>query len=106
MIHVTDKTFDVEVLQKKGLVVVDFWAPWCGPCRSLEPKLEALDTEYIDVTVVKVNVDDCFEMATKYNIRSIPAILLFEDGILAVQHTGHAGFDSVKALVDFKSVAK
>jgi thioredoxin 1 len=102
MIHGTDKTFDVDVLQKKGLVLVDFWAPWCGPCLSLGPKLEAIDEQYPDLTVVKINIDEHFETATKYNVKTIPTILLFEDGIFSVQHVGHGGFEAIKALVDFK----
>jgi thioredoxin 1 len=79
--HVTDDTFDAEVLRHPGLVLVDFWAPWCGPCRAVAPVLEQIAGEYGGkVKVVKLNTDDNPAIATKYNIRSIPTVMLLKDG--------------------------
>ena len=73
--------FSENVLNSKGLVLVDFWAEWCGPCRQLGPILEAIDEEMGgDVTIYKMNVDDSPETASQFGIRSIPTMFLFKDG--------------------------
>ena len=80
-VHVTDKDFQKEVLDYKGLVLVDFWAPWCAPCRMVGPIIEEIAQEKKDkVKVCKMNVDENVEFPQKYGIMSIPTILLFKDG--------------------------
>lgn len=69
----------------KGVVLVDFWAPWCGPCRMLGPTVEELSNEMANVTFCKVNVDDNREIAQKFNVMSIPTLIIFKDG--AAQET-------------------
>jgi thioredoxin 1 len=69
-------------------VLVDFWAPWCGPCRIIAPHLEELDNERDDLTVVKMNVDENPETAAKYGIMSIPTLILFKNGQVAKQVVG------------------
>ncbi|MBQ7633229.1 MAG: thioredoxin [Alphaproteobacteria bacterium] len=77
----TDSQFSENVLNAKGLVLVDFWAEWCGPCRQLGPILEAIDNEIgKDVKIYKMNVDDSPEIAGQLGIRSIPTMYLFKDG--------------------------
>ncbi|MBR1841366.1 MAG: thioredoxin [Alphaproteobacteria bacterium] len=76
----TDNQFESSVLNSKGLVLVDFWAEWCGPCRQLGPILEAIDNNMQDVTIYKMNVDDSPAVAGQYGLRSIPTMLLFKDG--------------------------
>ncbi len=77
----TDSQFSENVLNSKGLVLVDFWAEWCGPCRQLGPILEAIDEEMGEsVTIYKMNVDDSPETASQFGIRSIPTMFLFKDG--------------------------
>ena len=76
-----DSQFSENVLNSKGLVLVDFWAEWCGPCRQLGPILEAIDEEMGgDVTIYKMNVDDSPETASQFGIRSIPTMFLFKAG--------------------------
>jgi len=78
--EVTDSNLE-ETLKTEKLVVLDFWAPWCGPCRTIGPVIEELHTEYGENVVIgKVNVDDNSEAATKYGIRSIPAIYFIKNG--------------------------
>ena len=72
--------FQAEVLEAKETVLVDFWAPWCGPCRMQAPVLEKFAEENPDVKVVKVNVDDNQELAMEHNISSIPTLLVFKNG--------------------------
>lgn len=80
-VTVTDATFEQEVLQAKGLVMVDFWAEWCGPCKMIAPTLDALADAYAgQVKVAKVDVDNNPRSAMSFNIRSIPAVLVFKDG--------------------------
>ena len=77
----TANQFSENVLNSKGLVLVDFWAEWCGPCRQLGPILEAIDEEMgNDVKIYKMNVDDSPETASQFGIRSIPTMFLFKDG--------------------------
>lgn len=80
IIDVTDATFQVEVLESEKPVVVDFWAPWCGPCRVVSPILEEINNEREDVRVVKVNVDENQKTASDYEILSIPTMILFKNG--------------------------
>lgn len=78
---VTRKTFESEVLASEQPVIVDFWAPWCGPCRAVAPVLDQIAAERPgELTVVKVNVDEEPELAARFGISSIPAIVLFRDG--------------------------
>jgi thioredoxin 1 len=83
IIDVTDATFDVEVLESESPVIVDFWAPWCGPCRVVSPILEEINSEREDVRVVKMNVDDNQQTAVRFEILSIPTMILFKDGEVA-----------------------
>ena len=79
--HWSDDNFAAEVERATGLVVVDFWAPWCGPCRMVAPMIEQLAGEYAGrVTFGKVNVDESPEVSARYGIRSIPTIGIFKDG--------------------------
>ena len=86
--EVTDDSFQAEVLESDTAVLVDFWAPWCGPCRIVAPHLEELDSEREDVRVVKLNVDDNPQTAATYNVMSIPTLLLFRHGQVAKQIVG------------------
>nr|YP_009297764.1 thioredoxin [Kumanoa americana]AOM67498.1 thioredoxin [Kumanoa americana] len=79
--QVIDSTFQEEVLNQKQLVLVDFWAPWCGPCRMVAPVVDEIAHEYKGIVkVVKVNTDENPSTATEYGIRSIPTLMIFKNG--------------------------
>jgi thioredoxin 1 len=81
VIHLSDSTFRSEVLEAKEPVLVDFWAPWCGPCKMLAPVVEELADDYRDkVKICKLNVEENQERAGEYGVMSIPTIVLFKDG--------------------------
>jgi thioredoxin 1 len=86
--EVTDSNFQAEVLEAGKPVLVDFWAPWCGPCRIVAPHLEELASEREDITIVKLNTDDNPNTAARYNVMSIPTLLLFKHGEVAHQISG------------------
>ena len=98
VVHIeNDADFAPEVLQAKGLVLVDFWASWCGPCMMMAPVLEELDKAYPAVTVAKVNVDELGELAMQYSIDSIPAFLLFEGGKVTKRAIGAMPMETLAA---------
>lgn len=83
LIHANEETFEAEVIKFDGIAVVDFWAPWCGPCKMLGPIFEEISNDYADnpkIKFVKVNTDENLELSFKYKIRGIPCIKVFKNG--------------------------
>ncbi len=103
IVEANDTTFQSTVLESEGTVVVDFWAPWCGPCRTQGPILERFAGNNTDVTVVKVNVDESPQVAQAFGIRSIPTIAVFEDGQGIL---GAAGVQNEKRLGELVAEAR
>lgn len=97
--HVNEGDFDKKVLQSAVLVLVDFYADWCGPCKALAPVLEEFANENPDAKIVKVNVDENYELAARYKIDSIPSLLIFKDSELAARHMGFADKAVLQQLV-------
>ena len=85
---VTDATFQAEVLESETPVLVDFWAPWCGPCRVVHPILEEMAAERSDLNIVSLNVDDNQQTAARYEVLSIPTLILFKSGAEATRVIG------------------
>lgn len=101
MVEFTDQNFDEQVIKSPKPVLVDFWAPWCAPCRMMAPTVEAVAGEYADRAVVgKLNVDDNQGVAGKYNIRGIPTLLLFKNGEVREQVVGATSKDAVTKMID------
>ena len=100
-ISVDKETFSSEVLQNDKLVLVDFWAEWCGPCRMIAPTVEELAADYTGkVTVGKLNVDNNPAAASQYGVRSIPTLLLFKGGEVVEQLVGLADKPKLQAIID------
>jgi thioredoxin 1 len=88
-ISITDESFETEVLKSNKLILVDFWAEWCGPCKQIGPILEEISNDMKDqVTVAKHNIDDNPNQPSKYGVRGIPTMLLFKDGELKATKVG------------------
>ena len=92
--------FSSEVLENDKLVLVDFWAEWCGPCKQISPRLEELANKYSEnLTVCKVNVDENRELAIEYNNRSIPALIIFKSGEMVDSLIGAVSLEELEDLV-------
>lgn len=98
--EVTDADFAAEVIQSDKPVLVDFWAPWCGPCRLVAPVLEELAGERDDLKIVKLNIDENQQTAAQHQILSIPTLLLFKDGQVAKKVVGAMPKDRLKAEIE------
>lgn len=98
-IQINDAIF--EETTKSGTVLVDFWAPWCGPCKMLLPIIDELSEELKDkLTITKMNVDENQETPAKFNIMGVPSLLLFKDGKLVAQRTGMASKSIIKEWIE------
>lgn len=99
-LHLTEKSFESEVLKSPTPVLVDFWAEWCGPCKMIAPILDQLETELQGkLKVAKVNVDNEGDLAAKFNIMSIPTLLVFKDGKVVNQIIGAMPKDQLLAKI-------
>jgi len=99
--HVNDKNFAVEVLNANLPVLVDFWATWCGPCRSISPIVEELAKEFAGrVKVAKLNVDECPATPSQYGVRGIPTLILFKGGKILDQMVGAVPKARLKAMIE------
>ncbi len=104
--QITDATFDMQVLKSDQPVLLDFWAPWCGPCRALGPVIDELASEYAGrVLIGKMNVDENPVTPGKYGIRAIPTLILFKNGEAVEQVTGAINKDAIKTILDNKALA-
>lgn len=97
--HIDAGDFEKKVLRSEQPVLVDFYAEWCGPCKALSPVLEEFARETPNVKIVKINVDENYELAARYNIKSIPSLLVFKDSDLAARHMGLADKAGLKRLI-------
>ena len=99
--HVTDDTFDPEVLKSDTPVLVDYWAEWCGPCKSIAPMLDEVAKEYVGrLKIAKINVDENQSVPAKFGIRGIPTLMLFKGGQLEAQKVGALSKGQLTAFLD------
>ncbi len=99
--HVSDASFDSDVLKTDGPVLVDYWAEWCGPCKMIAPILDDLSSEYQGkLQIVKMNVDENSETPAKYGIRGIPTLMLFKNGAVVATKVGALSKSQLAAFID------
>jgi thioredoxin 1 len=98
---VTNASFEADIANSKGVVLVDFWAPWCGPCKTMSPLLDEIAAEYQgDAVVAKVNSDENQELGTTLTVRGLPTLIVFKDGIEMERAVGLINKTRIASLVD------
>jgi thioredoxin 1 len=101
IVYLSDESFEADVLQADGPVLVDYWAEWCGPCKMIAPILEEIATEYDGrVTVAKLNIDENAATPPKYGIRGIPTLMLFKAGAVEATKVGALSKSQLTAFID------
>ena len=101
IVHVTDSTFEDEVLKSKRPIMVDYWAEWCGPCKAIAPVLEEIADEYHGkLTIAKMDVDQNQETPQKYAVRGIPTLMIFKNGEIAGIKVGQVSKSQLEAFID------
>jgi thioredoxin 1 len=101
IIHVSDASFEQDVLKADGPVLLDFWAEWCGPCKMIGPILEAIAPEYEGkITIAKMNVDDNPQTPEKYGVRGIPTLTIFKNGNVEANKVGALSRSQLTAFID------
>ncbi|MCP4994608.1 MAG: thioredoxin TrxA [Gammaproteobacteria bacterium] len=101
IVHVTDDSFETDVLQSGVPVLVDYWAEWCGPCKMIAPVLDEIAGEYADrVKIAKLNIDDNPNTPPKFGIRGIPTLMLFKDGEVEATKVGAVSKSQLTAFID------
>lgn len=99
--HITDvEEFKTQVEESDKLSVIDFWAPWCGPCKMLGPIFEKVSEEYTDVQFVKIDIDEAQDLAEQFSIVSIPTLIIMKDGEVVDQQMGALSKDQLKQFID------
>ncbi|MBQ2751195.1 MAG: thioredoxin [Oscillospiraceae bacterium] len=99
VIHINNENFNAEVLNSDKPVLLDFWAPWCGPCRMVAPILDEIAAERPDVKIAKVNVDEEAELAGRFSVFSIPTLVVFKDGKVVNQSVGARPKSSILSML-------
>ena len=101
IIYVTDETFDQEVLQAEGAVLVDYWAEWCGPCKMIAPILDEIAADYTGkIKIAKLNIDENPNTPPKYGIRGIPTLMIFKNGNVEATKVGALSKSQLTAFID------
>ena len=101
IIHVSDSSFEDDVLNSSKPVLVDYWAEWCGPCKMIAPILDEIAEEYGDkITIAKINIDDNKDTPTKYAVRGIPTLMIFKNGDVAASNVGALSKSQLSAFID------
>lgn len=101
ILHVTDSSFEDEVLKSEQVIILDFWAEWCGPCKMIGPILEELAEQYKGkLTVAKINIDDNQTTPQTYGVRGIPTLIIFKDGDVVATKVGAASKSQLEAFID------
>ena len=101
IVHISDESFEEEVIHSERPVLIDYWAEWCGPCKMIAPVLEEIATEYSDrLKVVKLNIDDNPQTPPKYGIRGIPTLMVFKNGQVEATKVGAVSKAQLTAFLD------